>query len=107
MSVTSPTLKPDPLAAVVVGVDDVVADEAVVGVAAGVLELLAAGLPAPLLLLLLLPHAASPPANDAHASATRLARLNLPVTKTPFVRTDRATINGAEDNRQLFWLTVR
>jgi hypothetical protein len=72
MSVTKPTLKPEPLE------DELVA---VVLLAAAVLVVPAAA--ALLLLLLLLPHAASPRATAAIKRA-RPARLVLPVTRSPF-----------------------
>ena len=76
MSVTSPTLKPEPLD-----------DELVV------LLLVAAAPPrwlvVLLLLLLLLPHAASPRASAAGARATRPTGLILPITPISFRPQDR------------------
>jgi hypothetical protein len=87
MSVTRPTLKPEPL-------DDelvvllLAAAVLLVGAAAAVLELL---------LLLLLPHAASPRASTTTASAPRPDGLILPDTTSPFLKSEWATITRAAD----------
>jgi hypothetical protein len=83
MSVTRPTLKPDPLE-----------DAAVVLVEAAAAPLLVL---LELVLLLLLPHAASPRASVATPRATRLRSLILPVTASPFPRYEWATITAARD----------
>jgi len=94
MSVTRPTLKPEPL-------DDAPPDELVV-----VLLVVAAALPppelvVPLLLLLLLPHAASPRANTAAASAHRPDGLILPDTTVSFPKSEWATITRSADRMPL------
>ena len=87
MSVTKPTFMPDPL-------DDPLDDALVVLLDAApplavVVELL--------VLLLLLPHAASPSASTPVARATRLRSLILPVTVSPFLKTEWPTITSAQD----------
>jgi hypothetical protein len=52
-----------------------------------------------LLLLLLLPHAATPTASAARATARRPTGLILPVTASPFPRYEGATITAARDGR--------
>jgi hypothetical protein len=73
MSVTKPTGKPEPL-------DDepVVALALVVPLDAGALLVV--------VVLLLLPHAASPRASAARATAKRPAGLILPITTSPFAQ---------------------
>jgi hypothetical protein len=89
MSVTKPTLKPELL-------DDAPPDELVVlPDAAGALPLLELVLL--LLLLLLLPHAASPSASTAVARASRPEGLILPDTRSPFRKTECATITPTAD----------
>jgi hypothetical protein len=85
MSVTKPTPKVPPLD------DALLLLVLLVLGAAALLELLL------LLLLLLLPHAASPRASAAVARATRLESLILPVTASPFLRTEWATITAERD----------
>ncbi|HUJ33697.1 MAG TPA: hypothetical protein VLW51_00700 [Solirubrobacteraceae bacterium] len=80
MSVTNPTLKPEPL-------DD----------AAAVLVLDAAAALLVLLLLLLLPHAASPRASTATARAPRPDGLILPDTTVSFLKSEWATITRPAD----------
>jgi hypothetical protein len=86
MSVTRPTLKPEPL--------DDAAD--VVALDAPELPLLAV-LAELVVLLLLLPHAASPRASVATPRATRPRGLIVPVTASPFPRYEWATITGGRD----------
>lgn len=89
MSVTRPTLKPDPL-------DDVPPLAAVVVLLDAAVLLAALGLLL-LLLLLLLPHAASPRASTAAASAPRPNGLILPDTTSPFLKSEGATITRSAD----------
>jgi hypothetical protein len=84
MSVTKPTLKPEPL-------DEVLVVPLAAG-AAALVELLVVAL----LVLLLLPHAASPRAT-AKTRTARTERLILPVTASPFHRYEWATITAARD----------
>jgi len=86
-----------PVVLVLAVVVDVLAVLAVLAVVAGVVLLLLEALDAPPELeeLLLLPHAASPPASAAVAKTTRPYRQILLVNETPFVRTESGTINSA------------
>jgi hypothetical protein len=90
MSVTKPTLKPDPL-------DDVPPLAAVVVLLDAAVLLAALGLLLLLLLLLLLPHAASPRASTTTASAPRPDGLILPDTTSPFLKSEGATIARSAD----------
>jgi hypothetical protein len=85
MSVTRPTLKPEPLEAAAV-VLLVAAEPPLLAVVVDVV-----------VLLLLLPHAASPRASVATPRATRLRSLIVPVTASPFPRYEWATITAGRD----------
>lgn len=91
MSVTRPTLKPEPL-------DEAPPDALVVLLVLGAAALLEVVLL--VLLLLLLPHAASPRA-PAMTRAAKTMRLILPVTSISFHRNEWATITAAWDAREV------
>ncbi len=89
MSVTKPTLSFVPL------LDELAVLVLLDAAALPPLELLE------LLLLLLLPHAASPRASAAVARATRPTGLILPVTSSPFRQIEWATITSARDGGEV------